>query len=124
MVLDYSKDCAACSTPMTSPPRDGTDSMCAYLHTRAGRRDFARNLKRHRATKRVVDKAQTVTPPPSDTTEIPYGVTKEPEIEHGVTLGVTEEDDGVTETKQQLYYRQNKERLNQERRDRRNGLST
>ena len=123
MVLDYSKTCAYCSTPLTAPPRDGADSTCAYLHTRQGRRDFERIMKRNRATKAVVDRAQTVTPPPEVTPQSPDGVTKEPEIEHGVTLGVTEDDDGVTgETKQQRYRRLNRERINQERRDRRNGL--
>ena len=50
MVLDYSKDCAACSTPLTSPPRDGADSMCAYLHTKQGRREFEALLKRNEDT--------------------------------------------------------------------------
>lgn len=119
--LDYAVTCGYCSTALNSPPRDGADSVCAYLHTRAGRRDFERTLKRNRATKRVVEQASVVTPPPDGRTETPDGVTEESEIEHGVTLGVTSEDDGVTEeTKQQRHYRINRERINQERRDRRN----
>ena len=123
MVLDYRKDCGYCSTPMSSPARDGPDAVCAYLHTRGGRRQFERIAKANRKRKAIIDSAPTVTPPPEVLPSDPDGVTQEPEIEHGVTLGVTSDDDGVTgETKQQRHYRINRERINQERRDRRNGL--
>lgn len=122
MVLDYSKVCAACSTPLDSPPRDGPDSMCALLHTDAGRatlQDMRENRERRdkRATSAVTPQPNVV-PPDLD------GVTSEAPMEYGVTFGVTnedEEDGGVTgETRQQRHYRLNRERINQERRDRRN----
>ena len=54
--VDYSKVCAACSTPMTSPPRDGADSMCAYLHTKQGARDFGRILEGNLRKQSIVNK--------------------------------------------------------------------
>lgn len=124
MVLDYSKICGACSMPLDRPAKIGYSSLCGYLHTEQGRRDFERTLKRNKATKGVVDRASTVTPQPDVLPSQSDGVT----IEHGVTRGVTSEDDGVTQdddgvtdkTRQQRHYRINRERINQERRDRRN----
>ena len=129
-VLDYSTTCGACSTPLTSPPRDGADSMCAYLHTASGRADFKETLGRARKRQKVVDSAPEVTASPEVVTEQTSGdpnavtedeaVTAEP---WAVTLG-TEDDSLPGETKQQRYRRLNKERVNARERDRRNGLST
>ena len=126
-VLDYSKVCGACSTPLTSPPRDGPGSMCAYLHTRQGRREFEATLKRNRKRQAKVDMTPTVTPPADDTTETPDGVTSERDTTTNGTTedeGVTSDEDDTTETKQQRHYRLNKAKINQQRKDRRNGLST
>ena len=126
--LDYAVTCGYCSTALNSPPRDGADSVCAYLHTAPGRKDFERILKGNLEKQRIVDGVTSpVTPQPDGRTSEGDGVTSEGEIEHGVTLGVTLDGDGVTsdddgvtgETRQQRHYRANRERINQERRDRR-----
>ena len=117
-VLDYSKVCAACSTPLTSPPRDGPDSMCAYLHTRQGRRDFERNLKRNRATKRVVDSVPTVTSPPNDVTLSDEVTGNEVTLADEVTL--TDPGEVTGETRAQRHRRLNRDKINQRQRDRRN----
>ncbi len=115
-VLDYSKVCGACSTPLTSPPRDGGGSICAYLHTSAGRGDFARIMEGNRKRQRVIDSVPEVTASPevvTDDTEVvthPDAVT----VDEVVTL------EGTNETKQQRYRRLNKERINERERDRRN----
>ena len=132
-VLDHSKDCAACSTPLTSPPRDGTDSMCAYLHTRQGRRDLVRNIKRNLGAKRVVDEATpAVTSPKNDVTPRPNDVTILDEVTpNEVTLpdDVTVEElipniEVTDETRAQRHRRLHRDEINQKQRDRRNGLST
>ena len=129
MTLDYAKVCGYCSTALDGPSGDGSDGVCAYLHTAPGRKDFERILKGNLEKERIVDGVTSpVTLQPDGRTSEPDGVTSEGEIEHGVTLGVTLGDDGVTqdddgvtgETRQQRHYRANRERINQERRDRRN----
>ena len=60
MVLDYSTTCGACSTPLTSPPRDGAGAMCAYLHTSVGRSDFAAILASNLKRQAVIDATPTV----------------------------------------------------------------
>lgn len=114
MVLDYSTTCGACSTPLDSPPRDGPDSMCAYLHTKQGRADFEAILGRDSVTRAVTESVPAVTQPPEVVTETENG---DPEV-------VTLDDDhpllAVTdETKQQRYRRLNRERINERERDRR-----
>lgn len=139
MVLDYSKDCAACFTPLTSPPRDGGDSMCAYLHTRQGRREFERTLKRNEATKRVIDAVASppneVTSGASEATSWTSEVTKELEVtvnEATLANEVTSDEDEATgeatgsiideelETKQQRWRRLNRDKIKNQQRDRRN----
>ena len=122
MVLDYSKVCGACSTPLTSPPRDGAGAMCAYLHTREGRREFERTLKRNRKRQKVVDSAPEVTEQPSGDSDMvtdDEAVTNEPWGKAFVS-----DAELPSETKQQRYRRLNKERINERERDRRNGVST
>lgn len=126
MVLDYQTTCGACSTPFTSPPRDGAASMCAYLHTREGRREFEATLKRNRKHQAKVDATPTVTSPPNDETIFPEVTVSSFEVTTDTSNDETEDDDEtneVTESKQQRYRRLNKDRLNQQQRDRRNGLS-
>lgn len=125
MVLDYRTTCGACSTPLTSPPRDGTDSMCAYIHTKKGREAFHGILEGNRKRQKAADSTPKVTAPPEVVTEQSSGdlnavtgdevVTSEP---WAVTLG-TDDDSLPGETKQQRYRRLNKERVNQRERARR-----
>lgn len=56
MVLDYQTTCGACSTPLTSPPRDGADSMCAHLHTAAGQAAFMAICHANRRKQEIVNK--------------------------------------------------------------------
>ena len=114
-MLDYSKVCGACSTPLTQVWHDkNSGPECAYLHTRQGRREFEATLKRNRKRQRVVDSAPEVTAPPEVVT-FPDAVTvNEVTIDEVVTLEATDE------TKQQRYRRLNRERVNQRERDRRN----
>lgn len=52
---NYSEVCGACSVPLVSPPRDGAGSMCAYLHTEQGQKDFEGIIKGKARDKRVKD---------------------------------------------------------------------
>ena len=63
MVLDYSTACAACSTPLSSPPRDGADSMCALLHTEQGRAELTRLRENRERKQSNVNKAPVNTDP-------------------------------------------------------------
>ncbi len=129
MVLDYTITCAACSAPLTSPPRDGPDSMCAYLHTRQGRREFeatlARDVKRHNDATfdATFDATPTVTSSPNDETIFPEVTVSSREVTTNSSNDETHDETppGLTsESRQQRYRRLNKDRLNQQQRDRRN----
>lgn len=133
MVLDYRNTCGYCSTALTSPPRDGTDSTCAYLHTRQGRRQFERIAKANRKRQVAIDRVSApLTPvstdpiadtnPPADTHSADTTADADTESDAD-TLADTEP--GLTRAQQwrldnpELYQAQ-KDRA----RDRRNGPST
>lgn len=102
-VLDYSKVCGACSTPLDSPPRDGADSMCAYLHTEQGRADFRRTMGVNTRKQEIVNKTPVNTDLLTDVnTEEP--VVNSPELTELTDSEVVEgaaggENDGKSETR-------------------------
>ena len=133
MMVDYGKVCGACSTPLTSPPRDGAGSICALLHTPQGRAMFGRILEGNLRKKALID-AVTSSPIPPEVATLsgdlqggsgdfsPSGDAKVVTEDEVVTDAVTLDDDHplLSETKQQRYRRLNRERVNERERDRRN----
>ena len=115
MVLDYSIDCGFCSRPMKGPARDGASAVCAYLHTRGGRRQFEATLKRNRATKSVADSAQTVAPSPNEAIIPSPTPDATPNQSNDATVGHTNATLDTLETRSQRHRRLKRER---------NGLST
>ena len=110
--------------------------MCAYLHTRQGRRGFERILKGNLRKKALVG---AVTSPPLATEVVTVsgdGEAESGDIELGGDAEVVTSPDAVTvqeieadgvvtlqnvsETRQQRYRRLNRERINDRERDRRN----
>lgn len=130
MVLDYSKVCAYCSTPMIEPPRDGNRSICAPLHTPQGTVEFERIMKANRERKAIADAVTSPsTPPEVVTVSGDFEPSGDRDVVTFVNAVTTDDDEvtstnfhpgAVTETKQQRYRRLNKERINQAERDRRN----
>lgn len=128
MTVDYSKVCGACSAPLDASPRDGAGSMCAYLHTAPGHKDFERILKGNLERKRLIDEAaestDEATMNPNEATFSDEATVNEATEADEATIWTKEvtvdSDEATEETKSQRYKRINRERINQTQRDRRN----
>ena len=123
-VLDYSKDCAYCSTPMLAPPRDGPESICAYLHTDLGIAEFKESLRRNSvSTQRINTIADT---PGTDVDTESSADTPDADTNEPVDTDSGDADTPELTRAQQwrldnpALYQAQKDRA----RDRRNGLST